>query len=60
MIEESRIEDLKYLRTKLKCGEYDGTDIMQAWIAIDQLILMQTCSIECGKKHKAVGVSNGN
>ena len=31
-------EELGFLRTKLKSGEYDGVDIMQAWIAIDELI----------------------
>ena len=29
--------DLKFLRAKLKAGEYDGADIMRAWIAIDEL-----------------------
>jgi hypothetical protein len=28
---------LAFLRTKLKTGEYDGADIMQAWIALDEL-----------------------
>lgn len=31
-------EDLKLLRMKLKQGDYDGNDIMQAWIAIDELV----------------------
>jgi hypothetical protein len=31
-------EDLKLLRAKLKSGEYDGSDIMQAWIAVDELM----------------------
>ncbi len=35
-------EELKVLRTKLKQGEYDGADIMKAWIAIDRLIKVQT------------------
>ena len=30
--------DLKFLRIKLKQGDYDGVDIMQAWLAIDELI----------------------
>lgn len=30
--------DLSALRVKLKSGEYDGADIMAAWIAIDELI----------------------
>ena len=33
-----KAEDLKLLRIKLKQGDYDGADIMQAWIAIDELI----------------------
>lgn len=28
---------LAFLRTKLKNGEYDGVDIMHAWLAIDEL-----------------------
>ena len=31
-------EELKGLRTRLKCGEYDGTDIMKARLLIDELI----------------------
>jgi hypothetical protein len=31
--------DLQAVRTRLKTGEYDGTDIMRAWIAIDELLL---------------------
>lgn len=31
-------EDLNLLKEKLKQGDYDGTDIMKAWIAIDELI----------------------
>lgn len=31
-------DDLRFLRTKLKSGEYDGADIMQAWLAIDRLV----------------------
>lgn len=30
-------EELAFLRTKLKSGEYDGTDIMYAWLVIDEL-----------------------
>ena len=29
--------ELAFLRTKLKNGEYDGADIMHAWLAIDEL-----------------------
>lgn len=29
--------ELKALRIRLKCGEFDGVDIMKAWIAIDEL-----------------------
>ena len=31
-------ERLKATRVRLNCGEYDGTDIMTAWLAIDKLI----------------------
>jgi hypothetical protein len=31
-------DELKNLRVKLKCGEYDGADLMRAWLAIDELI----------------------
>lgn len=30
-------EELAFLRTKLKSGDYDGVDIMHAWMAIDEL-----------------------
>lgn len=33
--------ELKYLVTKLKTGEYDGSDIMHAWIAIEELIAIR-------------------
>jgi hypothetical protein len=29
--------ELQFLRTRLKIGEYDGSDIMRAWLAIDEL-----------------------
>ena len=32
------IDELEYLRVKLKQGEYGGVEIMQAWIAIDELV----------------------
>lgn len=35
------IEELEELSIKLKTGEYDGTDIMKAWIAIDKLIIVK-------------------
>lgn len=31
-------EELQHLRTKLKIGDYDGTDVMKAWLAVDELI----------------------
>lgn len=30
-------QDLEYLCQKLRNGEYEGKDIMQAWIAIEKL-----------------------
>jgi len=29
--------ELAFLHTKLKNGEYDGEDIMHAWLAVDEL-----------------------
>lgn len=37
-MDEQRAEKLRYVRTRLKMGEYDGTDIMAAWLAIDELL----------------------
>lgn len=34
--------ELQFLRTKLKNGEYDGADIMHAWLAIDELLKART------------------
>ena len=34
-----RIDELEVLRMRLKSGEYDGVHLMQAWLAIDELIL---------------------
>lgn len=31
-------DELKLLRMKLKQGDYDGADIMNAWLAVDELI----------------------
>lgn len=31
-----KIEQLRNLRVRLKSGEYDGTDIMAAWIALEE------------------------
>ena len=33
---------LALLRAKLKLGEYDGADIMLAWLALDELIAYKT------------------
>lgn len=35
---KSIANDLIFLRQRLKSGEYDGVDIMLAWMAIDELI----------------------
>ena len=35
-------EELKLLKLSLKSGEYDGTHIMQAWIAVDELIKLKS------------------
>ena len=34
----AEIDRLTILKYSLKSGDYDGTDIMRAWIAIDELI----------------------
>ncbi len=33
-----RDDELSLLRMKLKQGDYDGADIMHAWLAIDELL----------------------
>jgi hypothetical protein len=38
-MEEPRSLDL--VRTNLKTGNYDGVDIMRAWLAIDELKALQ-------------------
>jgi hypothetical protein len=38
---QAEVEKLQFLRTKLKMGEYDGADIMQAWLAIDELLKLR-------------------
>lgn len=39
---EMDIKNLDAVRNNLKCGEYDGTDIMRAWLAIDELQTLRT------------------
>ena len=34
-------DELQFLRTKLKQGEYDGADIMRAWLAIDEMLALR-------------------
>lgn len=47
-------DNLEFLRIKLKNGEYDGVDIMDACIAIDELINFKKkwrppeCAVEIG------------
>ena len=36
------IDELKLLKYTLKSGEYDGVDLMKAWVAIDELIEIYT------------------
>jgi len=46
------VEELKALRARLKSGEYDGVDIMNAGIAIDDLIAKTAegaeVALDCG------------
>jgi hypothetical protein len=37
---------LELVRMNLKCGDYDGVDIMRAWIAIDDLLKQRKQVIE--------------
>jgi len=32
------VEQLEFLITKLRSGEYDGADVMAAWIAVEELV----------------------
>ena len=34
--------ELKLLRMKLKQGDYDGVDVMHAWLAIDELLELRS------------------
>lgn len=40
--------DLRQVRNNLKTGNYDGTDIMAAWIAIDELLVLREHRCEVG------------
>jgi hypothetical protein len=33
---DERVEELRLLRLKLKSGDYDGVDLMRAWIALEE------------------------
>lgn len=37
MTTQQQIDDLHALRIRLKSGEYDGADVMAAWLALDEL-----------------------
>lgn len=37
---KEKLEHLRHLRVLLKCGEYDGAHIMQAWLALDEYAAM--------------------
>jgi hypothetical protein len=36
-MKNNRVAALRHLHDKLKSGEYDGTDVMAAWIAVEDL-----------------------
>jgi len=40
-VDVRRSQELKALRVRLKSGDYNGADIMQAWLALDELIAQQ-------------------
>ena len=43
--------DLLTVRIRLKIGEYDGTDIMQAWLAIDELLELRAWQEKAFQAH---------
>ena len=43
--------ELQFLRTKLKIGEYDGADIMNAWLAIDELLNLRVWQEKAFQAH---------
>ena len=43
--------DLRQVRNNLKTGNYDGTDIMAAWIAIDELLVLREHRCEVGMEN---------
>lgn len=34
-------EDIERVLLKLKSGEYDGVDIMYAWVALEELLVLR-------------------
>ena len=49
-------EDLQLLSEKLKQGDYDGTDIMKAWIAVDELIELRQWQDRAFQAHPNIDV----
>lgn len=47
-------DDLKLLCMRLKQGDYDGTDIMQAWIAIGELIELRARVVKLEARGKTM------
>ena len=50
-------DELRELRAALKSGEYDGTHVMRAWIAVDELAALQERE---QKLERAVSVLTGS
>ncbi len=51
-------EDLKALRVRLKIGEYDGVDIMSAWLAIDELVDLREWRDKAFQAHPNIDLDN--
>lgn len=47
---------LKILRMKLKQGDYDGADIMRAWLAIDELIELRAWRDNAFQAHSNIDI----
>lgn len=50
-------DGLKYLRRLLKSGEYEGGDLMRAWLAIDELIELRNFRDKVLKLHPDIYVA---
>lgn len=49
-------DELKQLRRALKIGEYDGVDLMHAWLAIDELIELREWRDKISQSNQGIHV----